>query len=63
MFIDRSWMKANRLSKECEDEVIQFLEFRGKNNSGNNGVFYYPCKKKPKYAKISKERYIKSFRL
>lgn len=44
MTIDHSWMKDDRLSKEYEDEVIQFLELTEKNLPNDNGNFLCPCK-------------------
>lgn len=37
-------MKANRLIKEYENEMIQFLEFTRKNLPDDNEIFYCPCK-------------------
>lgn len=37
-------MKANRLSGEYENEVVQFLEFIERNILDNKGIFYCPCK-------------------
>lgn len=34
-----SWMKANRLNKEYEKEVIQLPEFAEKNHPENNDIF------------------------
>lgn len=42
--MDSSWMKANRLNKEYENGVIQFLESTGKNLSNDNEIFWRPCK-------------------
>ena len=39
-----SWMKSNRLSKEYENRVIQFLHFVGKKFPKAKGIFWCPCK-------------------
>ncbi|XP_057422588.1 uncharacterized protein LOC130716624 [Lotus japonicus] len=41
--MDRSWMRANRLSDEFDNGVVEFLEFAEKNLPNNNGLFPCPC--------------------
>ena len=38
-------MKANRLSREYENGLKQFLDFVEKNLPDNNGIFWCPCMK------------------
>ena len=41
--MDRSWMRANRLSDEFENGVTEFLQFAQKNLPNNDGLFPCPC--------------------
>ncbi|XP_057453002.1 uncharacterized protein LOC130744857 [Lotus japonicus] len=41
--MDRSWMRANRLSDEFDKGVVEFLEFAEKNLPNNKGLFPCPC--------------------
>ena len=44
--MDRSWMKAKRISKEYEDGIEKFLEFPQRNApSKRDGLYYCPCVK------------------
>ena len=43
VIMDRSSMKVNRLSKEYENGVVQFLEFAEKNIHDDNEIFWCPC--------------------
>ncbi|KAL6509568.1 hypothetical protein OROGR_022878 [Orobanche gracilis] len=41
--MDRSWMRANRLSDEFDHGVAEFLELAEKNLPNNKGLFPCPC--------------------
>jgi len=41
--MDRSWMRANRLSEEFDNGVIEFLQFAEQNLPNNDGLFLCPC--------------------
>ncbi|XP_058766672.1 uncharacterized protein LOC131640279 [Vicia villosa] len=41
--MDRSWIKANRLSEEYERGVEELIQYACKNLPNNNGKFYCPC--------------------
>jgi len=41
--MDRSWMKASRLSDEYDNGVTDFLQFAERNLPNNNGMFLCPC--------------------
>ena len=43
--MDRSWMKASRISDKCENEVEQSLEFTKRNAPCIGRKFFYPCVK------------------
>ena len=43
--MDRSWMKANRLSSEYENGLLQYFDFVEKILRDNNEIFWCPCMK------------------
>lgn len=61
--MDYSWVKANRLSKEYKNGVIQFLNLWRKIFLTIMRFFYCPCKKCYNMQKHAKKRYVYSFRL
>jgi hypothetical protein len=43
--MDRSWMKASRLSDEYDNGVTDFLQFAERNLPNSNGMYPCPCVK------------------